>query len=49
MISNAQDQEYLEEKGVKSEVLSESPLPEDLQQLILEYRKKNPKIGFNKD
>jgi len=48
VISNVQDQEDPEEKGVESELFSESPLPEDLQQLILEYRKENPKIGFKR-
>jgi hypothetical protein len=32
-----------EEKGVESDVFSESPLPEEVQQLILGYRKRTRK------
>lgn len=48
VISNVQERDNSEEKRVDSNVFSESPLPEEVQQLILEYRRKNPKTGFKR-
>lgn len=47
-ISNAKTQDNPEERRVDSDVFNESPLPEEVQQLILEYRKKNPNTGFKR-
>ena len=48
VISKDQNQDNPETKRSDSNVFSESPLPEEVQQLILEYRRKNPKTGFKR-
>jgi transposase InsO family protein len=48
VISKSQRQKNPEEKRLKSDVFRGSPLPEEVQQLILEYRRENPQAGFKR-
>jgi len=46
--SNEEDQDSTEKKRENTNIFTESPLPEEVQKLILEYRGKNPKTGFKR-
>lgn len=48
VISKAQREKDPEEKRLKSDVFRGSPLPKEVQQLILEYRRENPQAGFKR-
>lgn len=46
--SKAQNQNNPEEKRVDSDLFSGSPLPKEVQELILKYRREHPEAGFKR-